>query len=180
MNISFFGHACFKLRSASCSLVTDPTRMPKTEADIVTISRDNPDHNDLTRFKNQPFVIKAPGEYEIKGVSVFGYPAFFIIQMEGVKICHLAFLESSLSQEQLDEIDGVDILLVGINPKVATSVKIINQIEPSIVIPMQYGEATLQEFLKEFGQEGETVDRLVVTKASLPEETKLFILQRKT
>ncbi|MCX6793894.1 MAG: lactamase, partial [Candidatus Gottesmanbacteria bacterium] len=61
-----------------------------------------------------------------------------------------------------------------------SAVSVINEIEPSIVIPMHYGGvlATLKEFLKEIGKE-EVVPqpKLTVTRDKLPEQMQVVILE---
>ena len=216
MQINYFGQSCFRLRSSKAFLLMDPfdpksvgLPMAKTTADIVTISRNHPDHNDLTRIKNEDvFVINAPGEYEIKGVSILGLSAFhdkekkmpniiYLVEMEGVRVCHLGGLGHLLSDKQLDKLNGVDVLMISVGASTETAgrlsvtetIKQINKIEPSIVIPMYYripqmtGEnwkklATLEEFVKEYGIEGEKKEKLVLSKSSLPEETQLVILEK--
>ena len=214
MQINYLGQSCFRLRSGQTSLVTDPfdpkyvgLPLPKTTADIITISHNHRDHNDLTRIKNEDaFVISGPGEYEIKGISVCGFFSFhdrektmpnaiYLMEIEGVSICHIGDLGCMLSDKELEELDGVDVLLTRVGSthsgqlSIAESIKLIKQIEPSVVIPMHYRtkEMTdprweayppLSEFLKEFGSEGEVQEKLVVNKGSLPEEMKLIILEK--
>ena len=216
MQINYFGHSCFRLRSSRASLLMDPfdpksvgLPMAKTTADIVTISHSHPDHNDLSRIKNEDiFVIDGPGEYEIKGVSILGLSAFhdkekmmpnivYLIEMEGVRVCHLGDLGHSLSDKQLDKLNGVDVLMINVGTliekpnklTVQETIKQINQIEPSIVIPMHYKIpemtnkdwtelADLGDFIKEYGLEGEKKEKLVLSKSSLPEETQLVILEK--
>lgn len=181
MIISFLGNSCLKLKIGTVFVLTDPgPQISKVEADIVTISSDsNP--VDMTRVKNNPFVINEPGEYEIKGVSVLGHyfanKNIFVFQAEDLRIAHLVDLSTDLTQDQIEELDGIDILLVDVKQ----NVKLINQIEPAIVIPMGYtSEAGLNDFIKNFGKEAETLDKLTITKASLPIESKLIVLQRKS
>ena len=203
MQITYLGHCCFKIRDKNVALLTDPASpkaagftIPKTEADIVTISHHDLVHDDLTRLKNEPFVIDAPGEYELKGVSVVGLPAgqaglpgdaasvVFLIEMEGLRVCHLSNLSHLLTDKELEDLDGVDVLLVSVGQadkkglSVEEIVKLINQIEPSVVVPMRYTAAELDEFLKEYGSEGEKMEKLVVSKGGLGEETKVIILQK--
>lgn len=213
MQVNYLGHSCFRLRSNQSSVLMDPFSpkfvglpMQKTTADIVTISHHHLDHDDLQRVKNEAFVIDGPGEYEISGISILGLPTFenkedklrnicFLVEIDGIRVVHLGDLGYLLTEQQLDILDGVDVLLVKAGGKgtgnlsIADTIKLINQIEPSIVVPMHYRARgmdekkwsflpTLTEFVKEFGAEGERLDKLVVSKASLPEETKLIILER--
>ena len=216
MDITYLGHSSFKIKTKTAVVVTDPFptemlgfKFPKTEAGIVTISHQHKDHNYLGLIEGDPFVISEPGEYEVKGVSVFGYPSFhdqhsgkergantiFVIETEGLRICHLGDLGSAVPQKILEEISDIDVLMVPvgggvtINPKEA--VDLISQIEPFIVLPMHYraedideknfGDlATLETFLKEMGAENaEKMDKLSLSKDKLPEETKVVLLERK-
>ncbi len=214
MIIQFLGHACFKLKCQSATVLTDPFSpkavglpLPKTNTDIVTISHHHKDHDDLSRLNNPAFILDGPGEYEVKGISIFGLLSFhnkeketpniiFIIESEGIRICHLGDLGQPLDDKQLEYLNGIDVLLINTGDKrnnqlsVEQTVKLINQIEPAIIIPMHslepemdqnywQNKATLPEFIKEYGNEGERMEKLVVSKASLPEETKLVILDRK-
>lgn len=213
MQITYFGHSCFKLRSKDVSLLTDPFSaqavgfsMPKVPADIVTISHHHSDHDEVARIKQPAFVIDGPGEYEMKEISLWGLSSFhdkdkkvknniYLIQMEGIRICHLGDLGCSLSQKQQEEIDGVDVLMIKVGDKrfltLQDTIKLINQIEPAIVIPMHYRTkemteekwsalASLEDFLNEYGAEPEREEKLVLAKGSLPEERKLVVLERKS
>lgn len=163
MNISWYGHSCFKIQGKDVSLITDPfgketgLKPPATSADIVTISHESPNHNNRDAIKGEPFIIDGPGEYETKKVVIKGVESvsgsekgqapgintIYIITMEDIRICHLGDLgEKSLSAEQLHVIGEVDILFIPVggsstlNAKEAES--IIGQIEPRVIIPMHY------------------------------------------
>lgn len=215
MQINYLGHSCFKIKSKDVVLVTDPFdkyigfSMPQTKADIVTISHEHKDHSCLTSIEGQPFVVKAPGEYEISGISIFGLSVFhdkvkgaergrntiYIIRAEEISLCHLGDLGHKLNDEQLEEVNGVDVLFIPvggrytIDPKEA--VEVINQVEPKIIIPMHYkalgldekifGQlADLEDFLKEIGApETRQENKLVIAKTSLPEEAEVICLNRK-
>lgn len=180
--------------------------MPKTSADIVCVSNNNPAYNDLTRLKEKAFVIDGPGEYEVKGVSVLVLPAYtnsektnknfiFLFELEGVRVCYLGNLEEMLTEKQLEKLDGVDVLLVKTGDKkegrlsIEKTIKLINKIEPLIVVPMGYLDkgmsreawphlVELEDFIKEYGLKGEEKEKLVLSKGSLPEETQLVILEK--
>jgi len=218
MDITYLGHSCFKLRSAGASVVTDPysskigLTMPKVSADVVTVSHGHDDHNNVgavtgTARRDKPFVIDAPGEYEIGGISVFGVDTFhdneegakrgkntvFSILIDGVSVVHLGDLGHELTDRQIGEINGVDVLLVPvggfytIGPVEAA--RVVGDLEPSILIPMHFKTdkhnpetfeklVGVDEFLKELGvDQVERTDKLTVTKLSLPEEMKVVVLE---
>lgn len=212
MEISYLGHSSFKIKTKTATVVIDPYssemvgfKFPKTEAEIVTISHQHKDHNFVQGVGGEPFVISMPGEYEVKGVSILGYSSYhdakagaergkntiFVIEAEGLTICHLGDLGSLPSSEVMEKIVGVNILMVPvggtytIDPEGA--VEVINQIEPAIVLPMHFKSpgitnlADLGEFLAEMGAEqAERLDKLSITKDKLPQETKVVVLERKS
>ncbi len=215
MEIKYLGHSSFRIKGKNAVVVTDPYadyvgfKFPQTEADIVTISHDHQDHNQKDLVKGNPFVIKGPGEYEVKGVSVFGIQTFhdesqgakrgentvYRLELDGISLCHLGDLGHLLSSQQLGELNGVDILFIPvggvytIGPKRA--VEVIGQIEPKIVIPMHYlvpeqkGNKTfadlakVEEFLKEIGEEVKPQPKLTVSRERLPTEREVVVLERK-
>ncbi len=167
MEISSLGHASFKLRGKTVTVVTDPydgkemlVKFPKhIEADIVTISHDHHDHNAVNLVGGSPFVVHGPGEYEIKDVAVIGVAGFhdetegkdrgrntmYRIELDGVKIGHLGDLGHTLSSAQVDLLDGIDILFVPVGGVYTIGAEIaaqvISDIEPRIVIPMHYANS---------------------------------------
>ena len=77
MDIIHIGHSSFRIKGKKASLVTDPydpdfvgMKLPKIEADIVTISHSHQDHSFIEGVAGSPLVINGPGEYEIKGVKI--------------------------------------------------------------------------------------------------------------
>lgn len=163
MDITFLGHASFRLKGKQASLICDPydqstgLKFPKAEADIVTISHDHADHNAANLVAGEPFLINGPGEYEKNGVKIIGVASFhddnngrergqntlYNIRMDGINICHLGDLgQNDLTSSQLDLLGNVDILLIptgGIYTiDASTASKIVAIVEAKIVIPMHY------------------------------------------
>ncbi len=170
---------------------------PRFQADIVLISHGrHKDHagRDTLPGKGEnkkPFVIDGPGEYEVKGVRIAGVKSFhdekegeelggntiYILEFEGVKICHMGdFGEEKLKPETKEAIDGVDILFVPIagpanNPQKAA--KIAAQLGAKIVIPAHYHEdaKALKKFLDEAGGcDVKPTDKLTIKKKDLAEK----------
>ena len=217
MDIIYLGHSGFKLRGKSASVVTDPFgpeigfALPQVSADIVTVSHSHPDHAAVAKVQGtsrrpKPFIITAPGEYEIMGISVRAIPVFhddqqgklrgknliMVITIDGVHLVHLGDLGHPLTEAQVEDIGPVDVLMVPvggvftIGPQAAASV--IENLDPSIVIPMHFrGEkhsdafkqlSPLSDFLKQMGAESkEPQEKLTVTAGSLPEETEVVVLK---
>ena len=191
MDITFLGHSSFRVRGKIATVVTDPfesetagLKFPKhVEADVVTVSH----HNDAaTALEGSPFVVHGAGEYEVKGVGVVGIGTapggntIYRIEIDGVSIVHLGNLNHLPSAGEVDELDGVDILMVPVGGDntldASQAVQVINDIEPTIVIPMLYGN--LDVFLKEIGKDGTVpVAKLTVTKDKLPAEMQVVVFE---
>lgn len=216
-DIQYLGHACFRLRGRDGIVVLDPfdrsigLDIGKPTAHIVTVSHDHPDHNNVAAVKptrERVFVIDGPGEYEVGGILITGVRTYhdkvkgkerglntvYVIHLDDVVFCHLGDLGHDLSQSQLEEIGGVDVLFVPvgggetIGPAEASSV--ISQIEPRIVIPMHYAApqlsfdqqlAPLDKFTHELGlKETTPEDKLSLNATSLPaegEQTRVVVMR---
>lgn len=163
MDISFLGHAAFKIKGKTATVITDPyddsigIKFPKIEADIVTVTHSHFDHNAVAKIEGDPFIIRGPGEYEVNGVEVAGVASFhdnkkgeergkntiYNIKIDRVNVAHLGDLgQESLTSEQIEEIGNVDILLIPVGGYFtidgAQASKIVSQLEPKIVIPMHF------------------------------------------
>jgi len=203
MIINWYGHSCFKITNQGGRLIiiTDPFNKkiglnpPRCSADIVTVSHQHYDHNNTKTITgmedSKPFIVDSPGEYEIKGVSIVGCRSFhdkekkeqniiYLMEIDRIRVCHLGDLgQDKLEDKQIEKIGNVDVLMipVGGNYTIGAkrAVKIINQVEPSIVIPIHYKLPGLKinlddvkEFLKEMGLNGiAPVDKLTVKKKDL-------------
>ncbi|TSC53784.1 MAG: hypothetical protein LiPW39_73 [Parcubacteria group bacterium LiPW_39] len=211
MVITWYGQSCFKIQSGETAVFTDPFSKeiglapPRGQANIVTVSHQHLDHNNYESLSGEPLMVDGPGEYESKGVNIKGILSYhdnhegrergtntiYIIEIEGVKICHLGDLgQKKLTDEQLEELNEVDILMMPVGGVYTLdgeeAVDIINQIEPRMVIPMHYkipGLASkiegVEGFLKEMGAgKKEAVDKLTLKKKDLPpEETEVVVMK---
>ncbi|MBI5019682.1 MBL fold metallo-hydrolase [Candidatus Gottesmanbacteria bacterium] len=209
MEIHPLGHSSFRLRGKQATVVTDPydakemsVKFPKhIEADVVTISHDHSDHNAAALVEGKPYVIKGPGEYEIKGISVIGIASFhdeqegkergrntmYRIEVDNVKIAHLGDIGHVLSSVQLDALDGVDVLLIPVGGTYTVdaekAAQIISDIEPKIVIPMHDARsnkdlAPLEAFLKKMNKtDAVPVPKLTISRDKLPAVMEVVVLE---
>jgi L-ascorbate metabolism protein UlaG (beta-lactamase superfamily) len=165
MEITWYGHSCFRLTERSlASVVTDPFdhhvagyEPLKLKAEIVTVSHDAPGHNFVTAVKGKEHVITGPGEYEIGGVFITGVQTnghvkrspdeprntLYVFDFDGVTVAHLGDLRRVPSQTEIEALGNVHIALVpvggggGLNA--AKAVEVVSLLEPGIVIPMHFG-----------------------------------------
>jgi len=212
MELIWYGHSCFRLAERSmATVVTDPYDCQqvgydvlKLKADIVTISYNTPEYNNLNAVKGDPHPITGPGEFEIGGVFITGVQTnglskhtaadirntLYVIEYNGVTVAHLGKLNRVPSQTEVEELGPINVALVPVGGSgslnAAKAAEVISLLEPNIVIPMQYAtRATtlkldpLNKFLKEMGlADVQTVPSLKLTSAnSLPEETRVIVLE---
>jgi L-ascorbate metabolism protein UlaG (beta-lactamase superfamily) len=80
MEITWYGHSCFRLTERNyATVVTDPFDSKsigydslRLRSDIVTVSHDAPGHSNTDAVKGTSHIIDGPGEFEIGGVFVTG------------------------------------------------------------------------------------------------------------
>jgi L-ascorbate metabolism protein UlaG (beta-lactamase superfamily) len=208
MEIVWLGHSCFRIRAREATVVMDPCppasgySIGKPTADIVTVSHAHDNHSYLKAVAGKPTVIDSPGEYEIHGAFVTGIPTFhdgekgaelgknlaFIVEMEGIKVCHLGDLGHAPSADQAEDMTGADVLLVPIggNHTIdgAKAAEIVATLEARIVIPMHYKTDAAKDnlepadrFLKEMQVASvEPQPKLSLSQSSIPSETQVVIL----
>jgi L-ascorbate metabolism protein UlaG (beta-lactamase superfamily) len=210
MEIVWYGLNTFRLSERGmAAIVTDPCdpsvglELPRMQADVVTISQDDPACRYEQAIRGSYHLLDTPGEYEIGDVFITaiatyadkkkgkerGLNTIFHFDYDGVTVCHLGHLGHVPTQSQVETLGAVSILLVpvggngGLTPALASEV--ISLFEPSIVIPMHYkipglsiSLGTLNRFLKQMGLEKVTPEEsLKVSRRSLPSETEVVVLE---
>ena len=167
MDITWHGHACFRLFQRGASVVTDPYEnsigyeLPRLRADIVSLSHDHPGHRNAGPVRNKKLIITGPGEYEVRDVFITGIATFhdgkkgnargrntvYLYDFDGLKICHLGDLGHVPSQAQVEVLNSVDVLLIPVGGvstiNAAQAAEVVSLMEPSLVIPMHYGMRSL-------------------------------------
>ncbi len=205
MQIQYFGLSSFKISTKLATIITDPFNKdsgltpPRGAADILILAQKNSKlYSAVSGISGGHFDITDPGEYDIKGVTVTGIPlkqenkyiTIFLIESEDIRILNLTHIkEFNLTENELEELGDIDILIlpVGGNTVLSASAagKVINEVEPKIVIPSHYKTKelildleSLDKFIKEMGGKKEEMDKLTLKKKDLPEEgTKVVVLE---
>ncbi len=210
MEITWYGHSCFRLTERGMATVVcypfysesvgySPLKL---KADIVTASHDAPGHNYLNAVKGYSHAITGPGEFEIGGVFITGVQmdgtskkaadkprnTLYVFDYMGITVVHLGDMHSVPPQTEIEALGSVNVVLVpvggggGLNA--AKAAEVVSLLEPNIVIPMHYSTPAvkvslerLDKFMREMGvHDPEKVPVLKVSKSSLPEETKVVVL----
>jgi L-ascorbate metabolism protein UlaG (beta-lactamase superfamily) len=136
---------------------------PINGVDVVAITHEHADHNNLALAPGTPQVLRglagndwARIDETVKGarirtVNVYhdntqgsarGKNAVFVIEANGLKLVHLGDLGHLLSPEQVTAIGPVDVLLIPVGGNFtidpANATQVANSLKPSVVIPMHY------------------------------------------
>ena len=210
MEITWYGHSCFRLTERNyATVVTDPFDHKavgygalKLKADIVTVSHDAPGHNNMEVVKGSEHIIDGAGEFEIGGVFITAVQTagggkktkdktrntLYVFDYEGITVAHLGDLLEVPTQSEVEALGTVNVLLLpvggGNSLNAAKAAEVVSTIEPNIVIPMHYATddtklklEPLSKFLKEMGLgKVESQPSLKATRSSLPQETKVVVL----
>lgn len=208
MEITWLGHSCFRIKGKEIIIVTDPCP-PETgytlapmQADMVTVSHAHPGHSYLGALQEGYRVFKGPGEYEMKDTYVTGIASYhdaeqgkksgkntvYVIELEGVTLCHIGDLGHPLSPEVTGELGNINVLFLPVGGHSTLAVQpaadLVRNLNPGYVIPMHYKTADEkaeldfpEKFLKELGH-GELAlqPKLVVTRTNIPASTQVVLL----
>jgi len=165
MKIKWLGHACFLITSdGGLRVITDPYAVGgginyspiRETADVVVVSHDHSDHNNVGTVQGKPEVVKGTGTKTAKGVQFRGVATshdtsqgkqrgpntVFCFTIDDIRLCHLGDLGHVLSPAQVTEIGAVDILFVPVGGfftiDAAVASRVYDQLKPKVVIPMHF------------------------------------------
>ena len=208
MEITWFGHSCFRIKGKEAIVLLDPCgpdsgySLGKAQADIVTVSNPSPGHSYLETLQEGYRLIKGPGEYEIKDIYITGIPSFhddekgkklgkntvYVIEMEGVVLCHLGDLGHNLTPEVTGDIGNINVFFVPVGGHstigATAAAEMVRNLNPGYVVPMHYKTADEKDdlefpekFLKELGhKELPMQPKLIVTRTNIPAATQVIML----
>jgi L-ascorbate metabolism protein UlaG (beta-lactamase superfamily) len=211
VRINYIGHSTFLIESpGGVRIATDYNDYvrPMVVPDIVTMNHahsshytDHPDPSikfvlrgwagdekpariDVTykdvRVRNVPTNIRSwDGATERHGNSIF------IFEMANLCIAHLGHLHHTLTQQQLDEIGKVDVVLVPVDGSYTLdlegTMEVLESFKAQLMIPMHFfSRYTLDRFLTRARTQWDVdiaeVPTMVLSKASLPARPKVLVL----
>lgn len=202
MIINFYGNQFIKLQVGDTVVALDPFKGVKFGADVVlqsTLHEDMSAGSDLFYGNKVPYIIKGPGEYEIKNIFIKGYEAYsdydgidhksgttyYTFELDGIKMLFLGAISKNDNKIKIEgDIDMVFIPITGdgrFSAKDAAA--FLKDIDCKAVIPMGFKDVkdkSLQDFIKESGSDEKTEvqDKLTIKKKELENlDQKLYIIK---
>ena len=212
MKIKWLGHSSFLITSnQGVRIITDPYRVSrdlkyneiKELADIVTVSHEHLDHNNIAAIRGKPQVVRGTAKVEVKGIKFTGIATYhdeskgrehgantvFCFNVDGIRVCHLGDLGHNRSDQEATEIGEVDVLLIPvggsftINADIATQIG--NKLKPRIIIPMHYKNkwcnfsiSGVDDFLnKKKNISNMDASEVELEKENFPIETQIIVLK---
>jgi L-ascorbate metabolism protein UlaG (beta-lactamase superfamily) len=211
VRITYSGHSTFLLESPRLvRIATDYNDYvrPPVLPDIITMN-----HAHSTHYTDRPdpdikFVLRgwrddgrpaghdvSFGDVRVRSVSTnirnwnggteFNGNSIFIFEMGNLCIAHLGHLHHTLTQQQLDEMGRIDVLLVPVDGSFTMDmdgmVAVVQSIKAPLMVPMHYFSTfTLRRFLERVSRQYEIeyaeVPSFVVSKETLPTKPKFLVL----
>jgi L-ascorbate metabolism protein UlaG (beta-lactamase superfamily) len=196
MELTYHGANCVKIVTKKAAIVVDDN--------LATIGL-----KQLTKpadIKEVKFSAEMPGEYEISGFIIHGVSTrahmdeegkqtavIYTVEADDIRVAILGHIYPQLSEEQLEQIGMVDIVIVPVGGNGYTldgvgALKVIKQLEPKIVIPTHYADKNLKyevpqqelsEALKGMAMEpSEKLDKFKVKPLEITDTTRLIVLER--
>jgi L-ascorbate metabolism protein UlaG (beta-lactamase superfamily) len=211
MKIKYLAHAAFLITSQKgIRIVTDPYETSgglkhgaiKETADIVTVSHEHGDHNNVSAVKGNPKVVKTSAEvkdikikavstaHDDKGGSQRGKNTVFCFEVDGVNVCHAGDLGHVLTAEQVKAVGKVDVLMIPVGGfftiDAVTATKVCEQLKPKVIIPMHYKTdklnfpiTSVEDFLKGKSNVTRSNDSEIEIKpGKLPASAQIVVLKQ--
>jgi L-ascorbate metabolism protein UlaG (beta-lactamase superfamily) len=211
VRISYVGHSTFLIESPQLvRIATDYSNWvkPPVLPDIATMNHAHSSHYTLSPDPGIKYVLhgwredQKPARIDLqyKDVRVWNVPtnirtfdggterhgnSIFIFEVANLCIAHLGHLHHTLTQQQLNEIGRVDIVLVPVDGSYTLDldgmVEVLHALKAPLMIPMHFFSAyTLDRFLQRVRQDWDVelaqIPSMVVSKTDLPPKPKVLVL----
>lgn len=210
MELTYYGAGCVYIAMKKLKILVDPVTGeygpdPKVKADIILYTQ----HPAKEATATADVTIDHPGEYEIKNVSIEGVASrlhtqedentlegtSYIISSNDTRVLVTGNIHPELSENQIEQMDGVDVLVVPVGGNGLTldkdgAASLVRQFTPDSVVPVHYDDAAtnypvpqaaVDEFLQEMGtSETQPQDSIKVTSRDTSEEVQVVPLKVNT
>lgn len=187
MIVTYFGEGSFRLQSGEAVLLIDPgNNRQKASVILRTIHPAS-----LEEIPDEEIYL--PGEYEVQGIEIQGFPVdrdidtggslktAFRIHWEDISIVILGNLTGGLEPSVTEALSEPDLLILPVSKGFLSpdqAAKLARSLEPGIMIP-SFSERS-REFAKVVGAHVEPAEKLVFKKKDIiPKQMQLVLLDPK-
>ncbi|MBI2901906.1 MAG: MBL fold metallo-hydrolase [Planctomycetes bacterium] len=214
VRVTWLGRAYFLIETSSVKVAIDPCAKGdfwkadarEVRADLVLATHGHDDHDAVDLVKGTKAAIRAKcvtGEETAAGVKVRyvgvdhdasggkerGKNTIYVVELEGLRICHAGDLGHILTDEQIKAVGPVDILLLPVGGRwtveLAEARKVAEQLAPRVVVPMHAKTdltPDLAHTVDAFAKDQPNVRRVeansaVFSKAALPASREIVVLR---
>lgn len=196
MIVTYYGKQFFKIQLGERTIAYNPIGKDSKEkgarfgADIVLSSLRHADFNggDQCAYgEREPLVLSGPGEYEVGGIFIKGFGTdttydgekkintVYSVMFEGINLCFLGSLASAdaLPRDVKEGLGEIDVLFAPIGGEhmlsASEAYKMTLALDSKVVIPMdfQHAKGALETFIKESGENAETMEKFTFKKKDL-------------
>ncbi len=131
--------------------------LPSVEADVALVTHDHFDHNAVQDLPGSPTLLRGPGELSLGDVTVRGVRdlhagswgskgmsnTIFVIEIEGVRFCHIGDNRHDIPGEVREQLGDVDVLMVTVDDSCHLLTyqqvdRLVELVSPRVVVPMHY------------------------------------------
>jgi L-ascorbate metabolism protein UlaG (beta-lactamase superfamily) len=212
MKIRFLGHACFQLTPEhGPRIIIDPYdagfsartgyHPVGASAEVVLVTHEHADHNAVGEVRGDPKLITE--STTVDGMKIVVVQAFhdaeqgakrgkdriYVIEADGLRVCHVGDLGHVLTDEQVAAVGRVDVLMLPVGGfytiDAAQAWQVVGELAPMLVIPMHYKVresglpiATVDDFIRDRRNvERPASSELEVSVESLPKERTVVVLK---
>lgn len=167
MEVSYVGAGAIKIKTKTGSVVVDPLKLTMLHK----------------AGGGEDFVITMPGEYEVEGISVFGYAAgsrtIYVVQAEDLRLTYLGQLDEPLSEKQISELENIDVVMLEVSGEGKLGVKEVGEqvakLEPYYVFPVGVER---DKFVASYEHGSRIAKSFSLNKLTLPEDlTEVIVLE---
>lgn len=208
--VEYKGGTTVVLSTKKSAVVVDPKAVEKglkntVIKEAIEIASEN---RFVANGKDAALIIDGPGEYEVKDFSIKGIPAvrhldapdsipvatMYRVEIEGFRIAVLGNVTAKLTDDQLEEIGVVDIVIIpigggGYTLDATGAASMVRQLDARVVIPVHYADPavayevpqdTLETFTAELGAPVESVGVKYKLKSvsALPPALQVVVIER--
>ncbi len=207
MEIQYYGANCIRIVYKKSAVIIDDNlaelglASATKEGDVLLRT-----FGEFTPKKTPKIIIDGPGEYEVSNISVKAIAArahmdaenehtatMYKIDIADIRVAVVGHIFADLSEQQLEEMGTIDVLIVPIGNSGYTldaigASKVIRKFEPKIVIPTHYADkevkyevpqVELEDAIKDLPFEmKDKTPKLKLKSSDLPVIPELVILER--